>query len=63
MPSRHRFPLSDRDVQELLQARGIEVSHDTLRRWHVDEACTTIGGVRHWLWRAVDERGVTLDVL
>lgn len=27
----HRFPLSDRDVQELLQERGVEVSHDTLR--------------------------------
>jgi len=68
----HRFPLSDRNVQELLRARGIEVSHDALRawnitfspliaeelrhresrrgsRWHMDEACTTVGGVRHWL--------------
>jgi putative transposase len=74
------------DVQELLQERGIEVSHDTLRewnikfspliaeelrhreprrgsRWHMDEVCTTVGGVRHWLWRAVDEHGVVLDVL
>ena len=82
----HRFPLSYRDVQELLQERGIEVSHDTLRewslkfspliaedlrhreprrgsRWHLDEVCTTVGGVRHWLWRAVDEYGVSLDVL
>jgi len=24
----HRFPLSDRDVQELLHQRGIEVSHE-----------------------------------
>ena len=77
----HRFPLSYRDVQELLQEGGIEVSHDTLRewnikfspliaeelrhreprrgsRWHMDEVCTTVGGVRHWLWRAVDEHGV-----
>ena len=82
----HRYPLSYRDVQELLQERGIEVSHDTLRewnikfspllaedlrhreprrgsRWHLDEVCTTVGGVRHWLWRAVDEHGVVLDVL
>nr|WP_255639419.1 IS6 family transposase [Deinococcus betulae] len=29
----HRFPLSDRDVQELLHQRGIEVSHETLREW------------------------------
>ncbi|THF70901.1 IS6 family transposase [Deinococcus sp. Arct2-2] len=100
-PSRHRFPisiiqqavwlshhcpLSSRDVQDLLQERGVEVSHDTLRewnitfspwfadhlrhrdprpcsRWHMDEVCTTVGGVRHWLWRAVDEHGVVLEVL
>ncbi len=29
----HRFPLSYRDVQELLHQRGIEVSHETLREW------------------------------
>jgi len=29
----HRFPLSDRGVQELLHQRGIEVSHETLREW------------------------------
>jgi len=32
-------------------------------RWHMDEVCTTVGGVRHWLWRAVDEHGVVLDAL
>lgn len=31
----HRFSLNYRDVQELLQERGIEVSHDTLREWNV----------------------------
>ncbi|BDP43742.1 hypothetical protein DAETH_37110 (plasmid) [Deinococcus aetherius] len=30
----HRFPLSQRDVQELLQGRGIVVSHETLRQWN-----------------------------
>jgi len=29
----------------------------------MDEGCTTVGGVRHWLWRAVDEHGAVLDVL
>ena len=29
----HRFPLSYRDVQELLHQRGIQVSHETLREW------------------------------
>ena len=82
----HRFPLSYRDVQELLHQRGIQVSHETLRewcikfgplfaqdlrhreprrgsRWHLDEVCTTVDGVRHWLWRAVDEHGFVLDIL
>jgi putative transposase len=82
----HRFPLSYRDVQELLHQRGIGVSHETLRewwvkfatlfteelrhreprrgsRWHLDEVCISINGVRHWLWRAVDEHGFVLDIL
>ena len=82
----HRFPLSDRDVQELLHQRGIQVSHETLRewcmkvgsffaeglrhreprrgsRWYLDEVCTSVDGVRHWLWRAVDEHGFVLDIL
>ena len=28
-----RFPLSYRDVEELLAARGIDVSYETVRRW------------------------------
>jgi putative transposase len=82
----HRFPLSYRDVQELLHGRGIQVSHETLRewcikfgplfaedlrhreprrgsRWHLEEVCTSVDGVRHWLWRAVDEYGFVLDIL
>ena len=82
----HRFPLSYRDVQELLHQRGIQVSHETLRewcmkfdsffaeglrhreprrgsRWYLDEVCTSVDGVRHWLWRAVDEQGFVLDIL
>jgi hypothetical protein len=29
----HRFPLSYREVEELLLARGIVVSHETIRAW------------------------------
>lgn len=81
-----RFPLSYRDVEELLAERGIRVSYETIRRWvarfgphyaselrkrearpgttwHLDEMAVRIGGKRHWLWRAVDEHGATLDVL
>ena len=32
-------------------------------RWLLDEVCTTVDGVRHWLWRAVDEHGFVLDIL
>ncbi|GAB2471222.1 IS6 family transposase [Streptomyces incanus] len=33
-----RFPLSFREVEELLLERGVAVSHETVRRW-----CTTFG--------------------
>src|SRR5215213_3548910 len=81
-----RFPLSLRMVEEMLAARGIVVSHKTLRqwarkfgqdfanqirgrlscpgdKWHLDEVCLMISGTKHWLWRAVDQDGVVLDVL
>ena len=31
-------------------------------RWHLDEMHVVVGGVTHWLWRAVDEHGAVLDV-
>jgi putative transposase len=32
-------------------------------KWHLDEILLKINGKRHWLWRAVDQRGVVLDIL
>src|SRR5689334_18170953 len=81
-----RFPLSLRMVEEMLAARNILVSHETVRqwalkfgqafaneirrrrpcagdKWHLDEVVITIAGTKHWLWRAVDQHGVVLDVL
>jgi putative transposase len=81
-----RFPLSLRMVEEMLAARGITVSHETVRqwarkfgqafanrvrrrlpcpgdKWHLDEVVVTIAGTKHWLWRAVDQDGLVLDVL
>src|SRR4051794_11973586 len=81
-----RFPLSLRHVDEILAARGITVSHETvwqwrlkfgqsvanqIRRrlpcagdtWHLDELAVKIAGKKHWLWRAVDQDGIVLDVL
>ena len=73
-------------VEELLAARSIIVSHETVRqwarkfgqqfnnriprrlprvgdKWHLDEVVLKIAGVKHWLWRAVDQTGIVLDVL
>ena len=81
-----RFPLGLRMVEELLAARGIIVSHKTVRqwarkfgqqfanrirrrlprvgdKWHLGEVVLKIAGVKHWLWRAVDQTGIVLDVL
>jgi putative transposase len=81
-----RFPLSLRMVEEMLAARGILVSHESVRqwamkfgqafanrirrrlpcagdKWHLDEVAVKIAGVKHWLWRAVDQTGMVLDVL
>src|SRR5918999_5104849 len=81
-----RFPLSLRMVEEMLAARGVVVSHETVRqwarkfgqefanrirrrlpqagdKWHLDEIAIKIAGVTHWLWRAVDQSGMVLDVL
>ena len=81
-----RFPLSLRMVEEMLAARGVIVSHETVRRWalefgqdfanrirrrlprpgdkgHLDEVEIRIAGKKHWLWRAVDQDGLVLDVL
>jgi putative transposase len=32
-------------------------------KWHLDEVVVRINGQKHWLWRAVDQHGATLDVL
>ncbi len=31
--------------------------------WHMDEVVLTIAGVKHWLWHAVDQNGLVLDIL
>ena len=32
-------------------------------KWHLDGAVISIAGKTHWLWRAVDQHGVVLDIL
>jgi putative transposase len=82
----HRFPLSFREVEEMMLERGIVVSHETVRqwcakfgqayanalrrrrprpgdKWHLDEVYIKIAGKTHYLWRAVDQHGIVLDIL
>ena len=53
-----RFPLSLRMVEEMLAARGIDVSHETVRQWgrKFGQAFAKQGSMRKcgaltWLWR------------
>ena len=32
-------------------------------KWHLDEVVISIGGTKHWLWRAIDADGDVLDIL
>ena len=32
-------------------------------KWHIDEMPLKINGRKHWLWRAVDQDGIVLDIL
>ncbi|MCX4870645.1 MULTISPECIES: IS6 family transposase [unclassified Streptomyces] len=80
-----RFPLSFREVEELMLERGVIVSCGTIRRWclkfgqqyanslrrrprlgdkwHLDEVFVKINGEQKYLWRAVDQDGMVLDIL
>ena len=39
----HRFPLSFREVEEMMMERGVVVSYETIRQWRQK--------FRHYLWR------------
>ena len=84
-----KFPLSLRNVEDLLAERGIDICHETVRfwwnrfgpmfaaeirrkrveamrqhthwRWHLDEVYVKINGVKHYLWRAVDQEVEVLE--
>ena len=81
----YRFNLSHRDIEDLLAARGIVVSYESVRLWcnkfgpkyakrlkrrhqgfgdtfFIDEVFVKIGGIQHYLWRAVDQDGEVIDV-
>jgi putative transposase len=71
-----RFPLglriivSHETVRQWASKFGQRFANQIRRRlprvgdkWHLHEVAPKIAGVKHWLWRAVDQTGVVLDVL
>src|SRR3954466_3552440 len=52
----------DRAAQNLLARMGASI-HGGIHTWHLDEVVLKIAGKKHWLWRAVDQDGIVLDIL
>jgi len=42
-------------------ARRLRRKRPSRHIWHLDEVVVSIGGKKHWLWRAVDQDGYILD--
>jgi transposase-like protein len=57
-PLGHRFPLAR--PRDLRASPSFAIAGDT---WHLDEVFLPINGELHYLWRAVDQNGVVLDIL
>ena len=53
----HREPYDARVSRTVLGARGGEIPPRD------SPGCDQIAGRKHWLWRAVDQHGVVLDIL
>jgi putative transposase len=45
----HRFTLSFRDIEELLAARGITVSYETIRNWCLNFGKQYCNQIRKWV--------------
>jgi putative transposase len=65
-----RYLLSLRNVEDLLDERGIDISHETVRFWwnrfgpmHLDEVFVKVNGKLRYLWRAVDHEGEVLEAV
>ena len=81
-----RYPLSYRNLVEIMEERGVDVAHSTILRWiqhygpifakeiryytrptggtwRVDETYIRVRGKWKYLYRALDQRGGTIDFL
>jgi len=62
--------LTDESVRQWCRKFGQQYANALRRRrprpgdkWHLDEVFVQINGVQHYLWRAVDQDGIVLDIL
>jgi putative transposase len=62
--------VSYESIRQWCQRFGAEFARKLRRRrprpgdpWHLDEVFLRLNGVLHYLWRAVDQHGVVLDIL
>jgi putative transposase len=62
--------VSDETIRQWCCKFGQEFADGLRRRrprpgdkWHLDEVQLKINGQKHWLWRAVDQEGIVLDIL
>jgi IS6 family transposase len=60
-----RYSQSLRDVEELLDERGLQANHlkPTNKSWRVDETYVLAQGRWCYLYRAIDSAGATIDFL
>ena len=58
---RYKFPL--RDLPELFAVRGMVISDEAGRSWHVDETYLKVDGRWRHVYRAIDSSGALVDVL
>src|SRR5215831_2401188 len=70
LPAARAIIVSHETARQWAQKFGQQFAHHIRRRlpragdkWHLDEVVLRISGMKHWLWRAVDQSGMVLDVL
>jgi putative transposase len=67
--SERGIAVSDESIRRWCRTFGQTFADGVRRRprpgdtWHLDEVVLKTNGQRHWLWRAVDQEGIVLDIL